>query len=170
MTDSTAALGQLWSTTGDLARWGAFIAEGRDGVLDRTTLDEMARVQAMADHARWTVGWGLGFELFRLGERVLVGHGGAMPGFLAGLAVERAERTGAAVLTSASTGAKGRGAGGSADVRSDRRRAGRARGVAPRRRAAARRRATSRQLVDRGKRARRLVQRRPLPGRAGRRS
>ncbi len=106
MTGSTAALGQLWSTTGDLAAWGAFLAEGRDGVLDAATLEEMARVQTMADDERWTLGWGLGLELYRRGDRVLVGHGGAMPGFLAGLCVHRKERTGAAVLASASTNAR----------------------------------------------------------------
>lgn len=106
MTESTAALGQLWSTSGDLAAWGAFLSEGRDGVLGASTLDEMARAHAMVDHARWTLAWGLGLGLYRRGDRVLVGHGGAMPGFLAGLVVERAERTGAVVLASASTGAK----------------------------------------------------------------
>jgi CubicO group peptidase (beta-lactamase class C family) len=105
MTESTAALGQLWSTAGDLATWGAFLAEGRDDVLAGATLDEMARVNAMVDHARWTVGWGLGLALYRRADRVFAGHDGAMPGFLAGLFVDRSERTGAAVLTSASTGA-----------------------------------------------------------------
>lgn len=106
MTDSTAALGQLWSTTGDLATWGSFLAEGRDSVLGRATLDEMARVQSMVDHEHWKLGWGLGLALHRREERVFVGHGGAMPGFLAGLVVDRGERTGAAVLASASTRAK----------------------------------------------------------------
>jgi CubicO group peptidase (beta-lactamase class C family) len=104
--DSTAAVGQLWSTTGDLAAWGTFLAGGRDGVLGRATLDEMARVQAMADERHWTSGWGLGLELYRRGERVFAGHGGAMPGYLAGLAVDRSDHTGAVVLASASTDAR----------------------------------------------------------------
>ena len=45
------------------------------------------------------MGWGLGLALVRRGDRVLVGHDGAMPGFVAGLLVQRAERTGASVLT-----------------------------------------------------------------------
>jgi len=106
MTESTAALGQLWSTTTDLASWGAFLATGRDDVLAAATLDEMARVQTMVDHARWTIGWGLGLALCRRDDRLFAGHDGAMPGFLAGLVVDRRERTGAAVLASASTGAK----------------------------------------------------------------
>ena len=105
VTESTGAAGWLWSTAADLARWGAFLAEGNDAVLPKAALDGMARVQAMADGERWSVGWGLGLELYRRGDRVLVGHGGAMPGFLAGLAVHRGERTGAAVLTNTGAGA-----------------------------------------------------------------
>ncbi len=106
LTETTAALGQLWSTTEDLALWGAFLAAGHEDVLAKATLDEMTRVQAMVDDARWTVGWGLGVTLYRRGDRVLTGHGGAMPGYLAGLVVDRATETGAAVLSSASTGAR----------------------------------------------------------------
>ena len=46
------ALGKLWSTTGDLARWGAFLAAGDDRVLKASTLEEMAHVRAMVDHER----------------------------------------------------------------------------------------------------------------------
>jgi CubicO group peptidase (beta-lactamase class C family) len=99
MTETTAALGQLWSTTADLARWGAFLAEGDARVLPKAALDEMARVQTMADHDHWTVAWGLGLGLYRRGDRVYAGHGGAMPGFLASLVVHRADGSGAAVLT-----------------------------------------------------------------------
>jgi CubicO group peptidase (beta-lactamase class C family) len=101
----TAAIGWLWSTVDDLARFGDFVATGRDGVLARATLDEMARVRTMVDEAGWSLGWGLGLGLYRRGERVFVGHGGAMPGFLAALCVHRPERTGAAVLVNTSAGA-----------------------------------------------------------------
>jgi CubicO group peptidase (beta-lactamase class C family) len=106
LTETTAALGQLWSTVGDLSAWGAFLAAGREEVLAQATLDEMARVQAMADPTGWTLAWGLGLMLYRRGDRVLAGHGGAMPGFLAGLVVDRATATGAVVLAGASTGAR----------------------------------------------------------------
>ena len=56
------ALGKLWSTTGDLARWGAFLAAGDDRVLGAATLDEMAHVRAMVDHERWAVAWGTGLS------------------------------------------------------------------------------------------------------------
>ena len=101
-----AAMGWLWSTVDDLARWADFLATGHDGVLARETLDEMARARTMADQGAWTLGWGLGLELYRRGDRVFAGHGGAMPGMLAGLVVHRAERTGAAVLTNTGAEAK----------------------------------------------------------------
>jgi CubicO group peptidase (beta-lactamase class C family) len=105
VTDTTAAAGWLWSTAADLARWGTFLADGHEGVLPKATLDLMSRVRTMADERNWSVGWGLGLELFRRGERVFVGHGGAMPGFLAGLVVDRSDRTGAAVLMNTSANA-----------------------------------------------------------------
>ena len=46
--------------------------------------------QVMLDPDDWTVGWGLGLELVNRDGRVFGGHGGAMPGFLAGLYVHRA--------------------------------------------------------------------------------
>ena len=74
-------------------------------MLPKAALDRMARPQTMVDEVKWSLGWGLGLELYRRGDRVFAGHGGAMPGFLAGLVVQRAERTGAAVLTNTSAGA-----------------------------------------------------------------
>jgi CubicO group peptidase (beta-lactamase class C family) len=105
VTESTGAAGWLWSTAADLARWGMFLADGNDAVLPKAVLDRMARLQAMVDEARWSMGWGLGLALVRRGDRVLVGHDGAMPGFVAGLLVQRGERTGAAVLTNTGAGA-----------------------------------------------------------------
>jgi CubicO group peptidase (beta-lactamase class C family) len=106
VTESTGAAGWLWSNPGDLACWGAFLADGHEAVLAKAELDRMARVQVMVDETHWSLGWGLGLELYRRGERVFAGHGGAMPGMLAGLVVHRAERTGAAVLTNTGAEAK----------------------------------------------------------------
>ncbi len=101
-----AAAGSLWSTTADLCRWGTFLVEGAEGVLAKETAEEMRRFQAMADLDAWKLGWGLGLMLMREDDRVLVGHGGAMPGFLAGLAVSPKERSGAAVLVNSGAGVK----------------------------------------------------------------
>jgi hypothetical protein len=45
--------------------------------------------------------------LRRDGERVLAGHGGSMPGFIAGVYVSPAEKIGAAALTNSSSAALG---------------------------------------------------------------
>ncbi len=100
---ATQSVGGLWSTVGDLARWAAFLADPDPAVLKPETVDEMGSVQVMVD-VGWKSGYGLGLQLFRDGERVYAGHGGAMPGFLAGVAVGRAEKAGAAVLTNTSAG------------------------------------------------------------------
>jgi CubicO group peptidase (beta-lactamase class C family) len=99
-----SAAGGLWSTVRDLARWAAFLVDGADDVLSQRTLDEMARPEIMADLDTWTLAWGLGIALYRSGDRVLAGHGGAMPGFLAGLAARRVDRTAAVVLANTTAG------------------------------------------------------------------
>jgi CubicO group peptidase (beta-lactamase class C family) len=101
-----AAAGSLWSTTRDLARWGRFLVEGADGVLEQETAEEMRRFQSMADLEQWKLGWGLGLALMREEDRIFVGHGGAMPGFLAGLAISPKERSGAVVLINSGAGVK----------------------------------------------------------------
>jgi CubicO group peptidase (beta-lactamase class C family) len=101
-----AAAGSLWSTTGDLARWGVVLVEGAEGVLPRDTVEEMRAFQSMADLEEWKLGWGLGLMLLRDGDRIFVGHGGAMPGFLAGLAVSPKGRSGAVVLVNSGAGVK----------------------------------------------------------------
>lgn len=101
-----AAAGSLWSTTADLVRWAVFLVDGADGVLKRETVQEMRRFQAMADLEAWKLGWGLGLMLMREGDRIFVGHGGAMPGFLTGLAISPKERSGAVVLVNSGAGVK----------------------------------------------------------------
>jgi CubicO group peptidase (beta-lactamase class C family) len=96
---------QLWSTTGDLGRWAAFIAAPPSEVLAEATLEEMCHPHVMWDVDGWTLAWGLGFMLLRRGDRILVGHEGAMPGFLAGVYVRRPDALGAVALANATSGA-----------------------------------------------------------------
>jgi CubicO group peptidase (beta-lactamase class C family) len=98
-----ASMGQLWSTVGDLCVWASFLAGGREGVLDVATVEEMWFPQVLVDPDRWQRGWGLGLELLNRDGRVFAGHGGAMPGHLAGVYVERESGVGAAVLTNSGT-------------------------------------------------------------------
>jgi CubicO group peptidase (beta-lactamase class C family) len=91
--DGVEAVGSLWSTPSDLCRWANRLA----------SLEAMHQVQIMDDPEAWTLGHGLGLQLVRRGELVFFGHGGAMPGFLAMLLGRRAEGTGVALVTNAST-------------------------------------------------------------------
>ncbi|MEV4465850.1 serine hydrolase domain-containing protein [Micromonospora echinofusca] len=93
-TGAMAPAGQLWSTAEDLARWAAFLADPAPQVLAAGTLTEMCVPVSISDVDSWTGGHGLGLELYRQGERVYVGHGGSMPGYVAALAVHRPSRTG----------------------------------------------------------------------------
>ncbi len=85
-----APAGQLWSTVRDLARWAAFLAGDTGDVLAADTLAEMLVVQAVSDlpGQPWTAGHGLGFQVWNDAGRRYAGHGGSMPGFLAGLQVD----------------------------------------------------------------------------------
>jgi len=93
--------GQLWSTVGDLARWASFLAEPAPEVLRPETAAEMRAFQGLADHARWTQGYGLGLQLYREGERIYFGHTGGMPGFITAVFYSANEHVGATVLTNA---------------------------------------------------------------------
>jgi CubicO group peptidase (beta-lactamase class C family) len=94
-----AAMGQLWSTVEDLSRWATFLARGEQGVLDPKTVEEMWFPQVMYYPDDWVMGWGLGLQLFNRDGKIFGGHGGAMPGHLAGVYVHRATQVGAAAVT-----------------------------------------------------------------------
>jgi CubicO group peptidase (beta-lactamase class C family) len=90
----------LYGTAGDIARWGAFLCEPDDSVLKASSVAEMHDLNVMAE-PDWTLGWGLGIELWRRGERIFGGHTGGYPGFLSILCYSRRERLGAVLLTNA---------------------------------------------------------------------
>jgi CubicO group peptidase (beta-lactamase class C family) len=97
-TGAMAPAGQAWSTVSDLGRWAAFLSAGHPEVLDADTLREASRpVPPSTDY-------GLGLRLVRSGERLLVGHTGSMPGFLASLFVDPETGDGAVALANATTG------------------------------------------------------------------
>jgi CubicO group peptidase (beta-lactamase class C family) len=103
--NATAPLGGLWSTVADMARYAAYVASPDDRVVSADTVEEMCRPIIMTDVDGWSGAYGLGFGMGRRGERVFVGHGGAMPGFLTGLRVRRKEGIGAVVFANATSGA-----------------------------------------------------------------
>jgi CubicO group peptidase (beta-lactamase class C family) len=92
----------LYSTVGDLARWGSFLADPDESVLAPASVAEMHDLQIMAE-PDWTLGWGLGIELWRRGERVYGGHTGGFPGFLSIVLYSRRDKIGAVLLTNSGT-------------------------------------------------------------------
>jgi CubicO group peptidase (beta-lactamase class C family) len=99
-----APAGQLWSTADDLCRWAAFLAAGADAVLGADTLAEMRRPASPVDDDAWTGGYGLGLQLLRTGGRMLSGHTGSMPGFVATVWVSVEERLAGLAMANATSG------------------------------------------------------------------
>jgi CubicO group peptidase (beta-lactamase class C family) len=102
-----AAAGQLWATPADLARFAAFLLGDTGHVLSADTLAEMTVPAGVDSDAGDGSAYGLGLQVLRNGRGVLVGHGGSMPGFQAGVLVDRARGDGAVMLRNATAGADG---------------------------------------------------------------
>ncbi|MFJ4829663.1 serine hydrolase domain-containing protein [Streptomyces sp. NPDC088747] len=101
-----APAGQLWSTTGDLARFAVFLARGDDRVLSAESVREMRVPAAPPEAADLTAGsgYGLGMQIVHRDGRILVGHSGSLPGFLACLMVSVADDLAAVVLANCTSG------------------------------------------------------------------
>lgn len=101
-----APAGQLWSTVDDLSRWAAFLAGDTGGLLSAGTLAEMRAPIALDDTsgAAWTGAYGLGWQLWNINGTRYAGHGGSMPGFLAGVRVNVDSGDGCVVLANATSG------------------------------------------------------------------
>jgi CubicO group peptidase (beta-lactamase class C family) len=99
-----APAGQLWSTIEDLARYAAFWIDPVHEVLSRDTVEEMATPVASDPREGLNASYGLGLRLIADDPQLLIGHTGSMPGFLAGLFVDRVRRVGAVTLGNATYG------------------------------------------------------------------
>jgi len=101
-----ASAGQLWSTTGDLARFAVFLARGDDRVLSAASVREMRTPSAPPETAELAAGsgYGLGLQIVHRDRRTLVGHSGSLPGFIAGLMIDAEEDVAAVVLSNCTSG------------------------------------------------------------------
>lgn len=106
-TGAMAAAGQLWSTAGDLATWLAALVDPDRSVLSAASLVAMRTPQSATPEDRSGSGYGLGLSTTSGGGRLLVGHGGSMPGFSCGVLVDVDSGTGAMVLTNGAYGLGG---------------------------------------------------------------
>ncbi|MGZ3116551.1 serine hydrolase domain-containing protein [Streptomyces sp. H62] len=101
-----APAGQLWSTTGDLARFAVFLTKGDDRVLSARTVREMRAPAAPAEAADVMDGaaYGLGLQIQCRDGRLLMGHSGSLPGFLANLTISVEDDVAVVVLTNCTSG------------------------------------------------------------------
>ncbi|MTE20029.1 serine hydrolase [Streptomyces sp. TRM43335] len=103
-TGRMAPAGQLWSTAADLCRFAAFLTAGDDRVLGAESLAEMRTPAVAPEASGWDQSYGLGMQLVRSGGRLLAGHTGSMPGFLAAVWTAPEERLASVVLANATAG------------------------------------------------------------------
>ncbi|PAN01968.1 serine hydrolase [Streptomyces sp. Alain-F2R5] len=101
-----ASAGQLWSTTGDLARFAVFLTQGDDRVLSAESVREMRAPAAPVEAADVADGsaYGLGLQIQYRDGRLLVGHSGSLPGFLANLTISVEDDVAAVVLANCTSG------------------------------------------------------------------
>ncbi|KGH46570.1 beta-lactamase [Modestobacter caceresii] len=99
-----AAAGQLWATLADLGRFAAFLLGDTGDVLSPATLEEMTVPAGIDSSSPGWSAYGLGVQVLRVDGHTLIGHGGSMPGFLAGVFVDRSEQAGAVMLASTTSG------------------------------------------------------------------
>ena len=95
------------STVEDLAKFVSlqFREEGKLGgnqILKGTTLKEMHRVHWL--QPSWKSGWGLGFSIWRAGEKTMVGHDGWVGGYRTAIGFCPEQKIGVIVLTNADDG------------------------------------------------------------------
>ncbi|MEO7422425.1 MAG: serine hydrolase domain-containing protein, partial [Ornithinibacter sp.] len=100
-----APAGQLWTTASDLARWAAFLGGDTAGLLGADTLAEMLEPHHVNDEPgeAWTGAHGLGWQVWNVDGIRSAGHGGSMPGFLAGLRVRLDGGDGVVTMTNTTT-------------------------------------------------------------------
>ncbi|MFJ8882233.1 serine hydrolase domain-containing protein [Streptomyces sp. NPDC102402] len=99
-----APAGQLWSTTDDLLRFAAFLAQGDERVLCASSVVEMRAPAAPSEAGDWAGAYGLGLQVVRRGSRTLLGHSGSLPGFLATLWFSVEDDVAVVVLSNATSG------------------------------------------------------------------
>ncbi|MCX5196285.1 beta-lactamase family protein [Streptomyces sp. NBC_00249] len=99
-----APAGQLWSTTGDLAKFAVFLTRGDERVLSAESVREMRTPAVAPEPGSEEAGYGLGVQLSVQDGRRLAGHSGSLPGFLAALWLSEEEDLAAVVLANCTSG------------------------------------------------------------------
>jgi D-alanyl-D-alanine carboxypeptidase len=90
--------GALFSTVNDLAKFLSWeMGAGPDGILKKDLQDANYN-RAFYYNAAMTAGYGVGFQVTRRGDIVMLGHGGSTAGYHASALIHRPSRLGVVVL------------------------------------------------------------------------
>ncbi|MDY7085365.1 MAG: serine hydrolase domain-containing protein [Actinomycetota bacterium] len=96
--------GELWSTADDLARFAVFLLDGDERVLTADSREQMRFPSSAPEATAWDSSYGLGTQLLRRGARLLSGHTGSVPGFVASIWVSHDDGLGAVLLANTTSG------------------------------------------------------------------
>ena len=92
------------STVLDLAKFASWqfrlLEKGGEEVLKAPTLREMHRVHWLDPD--WKTSWGLGFEVYQMDGKTVVGHGGSCPGYRSNLMIDPGRKQAFVVMINAS--------------------------------------------------------------------
>ncbi len=104
--DGISAAASMSSTVEDFARFASM--QFREAppvgsqVISARTLKEMHRLHWLQPD--WKMGWGIGFQVWRDGDRTLVGHGGSLAGYRSQTAISLEDKIAVIVMTNCDDG------------------------------------------------------------------
>ncbi|GAB2605412.1 serine hydrolase [Paractinoplanes abujensis] len=96
--------GELWSTADDLCRFAVFLLDGDERVLGAESRALLRFPSSAPEATVWHSSYGLGTQLLRRGDRLLSGHTGSVPGFVATVWVSPDDGLGAVLLANTTAG------------------------------------------------------------------
>jgi CubicO group peptidase (beta-lactamase class C family) len=102
--EGIAAAAGFSSTVEDLARFASWqfrlLEKGGEEIIKASTLREMHRVHWV--NPDWKTTWGLGFSVWEVDGKTMVGHGGSCPGYRSTLTIDPSKKQAFVVMINAS--------------------------------------------------------------------
>lgn len=98
-TKSMASATGFISNVNDLCKFMSAQFLSNDLLLKKDIKREMQRIQWIEETGNETITFGIGYEIWKLDDVTLRGHGGGFPGFITRIAFDREKEIGMAILT-----------------------------------------------------------------------
>lgn len=98
-TKSMASAAGFISNVNDLCKFMHAQFLTNNLLLNKETKKEMQRIQWIEENPNENITWGIGYEIWKLDDTTLRGHGGGFPGFITQIGFDREKGIGAVVLT-----------------------------------------------------------------------